>query len=106
MKQLSLKKYSLLGLVLIAASAVTTAMIPSKTSSVKEDNLAKDGVLVAEPNNLNGDQTCVNIAGTKNCHNTASVGEDSSTTRATPDTTSDDTGNGGDDTNTTGEDNA
>jgi len=38
MTKASMKKYSLLGLVLIAASAVATAVIPSKSSKVVADN--------------------------------------------------------------------
>lgn len=72
MKQLSFKKLSLLGLVLIAASAVTAAVIPSKVStSVKNE---QNGHLTAS---TDSDQTCRAGGVSINCYNT--TGNDCST---------------------------
>ena len=78
MKQLTFKKLSLLGLVLIAASAVTAAMIPSKkdSTSVKKD---QNGHLTASTDN---DQTC-RAGGAANCVNTTGNNLSTSSTRGT-----------------------
>jgi hypothetical protein len=68
MQTSSLKKYSVLGLVLLAASAVTAAFVPAKKSSNKLANC--NGVLqeTASDGDFNPDWTCNNVSGTpKNC---------------------------------------
>jgi len=60
-----MKKYSFLGLTLVAASAVVAAMLPSKA----ETKFAGDGVKIADLSGVGF--TCRNQAGTKNCDITA-----------------------------------
>jgi hypothetical protein len=85
MQKLSVRKLSLLGLVLMAASAVTAAILP------KNEPKAFNGVQTASTAlNLSGQVTCVNIPGTKNCTFTANSG-----TSAAGDTSSGGTNTGG-----------
>ena len=71
MEKLSFKKLSLLGLVLMGASIVTAAMIPSKSASKKK--VAKNGNIIANGDELN-DDTCVTAVGTATCYNTDTLG--------------------------------
>lgn len=81
MKKLSVQKLSLLGLVLMGASAVTAAILPSqnKSTAVYEH----PGTLVESNNGAGQDdalnpfthataKTCVTASGAANCNNTTS----------------------------------
>lgn len=73
MNKQSLKKYSVLGLVLVAASAVTAAVIPSKSKSDSKAKRAVGQLVVstggaADPNNGN---TCINASNGAACDYTA-----------------------------------
>lgn len=76
MQALKSKKFSVLGLVILAASAVTAAVIPNKVSDNKVDAL---GTLTVS--SLNGSQvgaklTCVatNVRNSPTCNETAGSG--------------------------------
>lgn len=45
MKEVSVRKLSILGMVLLAASAVTAAVLPEKSSDMRQVNSANDGTL-------------------------------------------------------------
>lgn len=47
MKKVSVRKLSVLGMVLMAASAVTAAVLPSKASDVKRDGSANNATLIS-----------------------------------------------------------
>jgi hypothetical protein len=67
MKKLSVKKYSILGLVILIVSAVTAAIIPAKKNSLHP---RCNGVLALEESDepFNPDWTCEYVIGTiKNC---------------------------------------
>lgn len=68
MSKVSMRKFSVLGLVLLAASAVTAAIIPSKSKS--SSTVANNGRLV--PSTLAAVNTCTTEAGFFQC--TATVG--------------------------------
>lgn len=99
MQKLSIKKLSLLGIVLMGASALTAAILPSKKDD-KSEAKAANGIL---QNSANNGQTCI-TASNGNCNDTTSVAAaDSFTSGASG--TSGDTGQGaGGDLNTTGQD--
>ena len=80
MKKLSIKQWSLLGLVLFVASAVTAAVIPAKKDkkALGQDDPGRlqDGI---ESDN----QTCITTDGIDpNCHETTTAGENSTTSVA------------------------
>ena len=81
MQKQTIKRFSLLGLVLIAASAVTAAIIPNDKNSDTAEIL--DGTLT-QSNRL-GQQTCQpedEAEGDFECHMTATSGDFSTTTGA------------------------
>jgi hypothetical protein len=84
MQKLSVRKLSLLGLVLMAASAVTAAILPKETPKTF------DGVLQGSTGAVN-QKTCVDVSGVKNCTFTA----DSGTTGGVGSSDATDTGGGG-----------
>jgi hypothetical protein len=65
MQKLSVRKLSLLGLVLTAASAVTAAVLP------KDDSLVFNGVQQPSTGGAGNQKTCVDQSGVKNCTFTA-----------------------------------
>jgi hypothetical protein len=58
MQKSSIRKYSILGLVLITASAVTAAILPSKSNSDSKDKNLLNGRLTASAGAVS-QQTCV-----------------------------------------------
>lgn len=70
MKKLSLKRLSILGLVLMAASAVTAAILPSKDTSKVRDQRGNVGL--SETGGANS-HTCI-PATSGNCNVTAASG--------------------------------
>ena len=72
MQKVSLRKLSVLGLVLMAASAVTAAIVPSKSKDLKQVNSANNGLLrnASGAGTGGGVDSCVNLAGAQ-CHFTA-----------------------------------
>jgi hypothetical protein len=74
MKKLSVQKLSLLGLVLMGASAVTAAVLPSNTKDAS--NLVVNGSLTnSDDNGING--SCVVTGNITNaCNDTDSTGSD------------------------------
>jgi hypothetical protein len=82
MKQVTLRKVSILGVVLMAASAVTAAVLPSNKSD--DSQFAADGsVTTSTSPGVTGSRTCAPTApaAVKNCHITAASG---TTTVETP----------------------
>lgn len=62
MQKSSIRKFSLLGLVLVAASAVTAAILPKNDSP-----RIFDGVQAASTGGDGNQKSCINVAGTKDC---------------------------------------
>lgn len=79
----SIKKYSLLGLVLIAASAVTAAILPSK-ANVKTDS---QGKLVPSTGGAGDQLSCVATANPTGCNVSATT--DTSADQGDPNTSTD-----------------
>ena len=74
MQKLSVKKLSILGIVLTAASAVTAAVMPSKSSDIKFANSADNGTLVDNSGGGGsaGIVSCItDVNGGVSCHLTA-----------------------------------
>lgn len=71
MKRVNLKKLSIMGVTLLAASAVVAAIVPGS----KKANLAVNGVLQAQGNGTADTHTCVAAEDGLNCHNTATAGQ-------------------------------
>lgn len=74
MKKLSVKKLSVLGLVLMAASAVTAAILPNNSDATKfDDGSVDNGVARIGSGAGSGAAvlSCVNFAATPDCHLTA-----------------------------------
>lgn len=104
MQKTSIKKFSVLGLVLICASAVAAAFVPAKESTKDEAKKADSpGRLTAT--NGNDGATCVTTAEVnRQCTNTESAGGASATSNVEEDqVTSGDTGGNGDTNTTLGE---
>ena len=76
---MTLRKFSLMGLVLLAASAVTAAINTNKSSDA---NMAANGSITASDDNVNGSCTPTNHI-TAGCNDTDSAGGDSGSTRLT-----------------------
>jgi uncharacterized protein YacL len=71
MQKVSLKKLSILGVTLLAASAVVSAMVPGNNKKAKR---VVNGVLQAQGVNTADTHTCVAVDEGGNCHNSASAG--------------------------------
>lgn len=82
MKTQTIKRFSFLGLVLLGASAVTAAIIPSKES---DSSLEANGIQIPSTVTANQANTCIPADDVVNCHYTvtaaASDGVGSSSTR-------------------------
>ena len=98
MQKVSFKKLSLLGLVLMCASAISAAILPSNNKSATFDD--KRGEITASGD---GDNTCktLDTNDQQNCNDTDSQGANSSTSVAANGGTSGDQPLSGGDTNTT-----
>lgn len=82
MTKVSLRKLSMLGLVLMAASAVTAAIVPSKSKAAKLENSEDNGRLLNASGlgTGGGVDSCVFASGAPTCHVTAdtTTGDNSS----------------------------
>jgi hypothetical protein len=75
MTKVSLRKLSVLGLVLMAASAVTAAIVPSKAKDLKQVNSDNNGILrdASGAGTGGGVDSCVNGDDNFDCHVTANT---------------------------------
>jgi hypothetical protein len=74
MEKLSARKVSLLGLVLLGASAVTAAVLPAKKNASK-DRIANGKLqAISASAGLSVQDTCITAASQQNCNETTSHG--------------------------------
>lgn len=71
MQKVTLRKVSVLGLVLLAASAVTAAIVPAKKNTKAAD--ACNGNILTTVSGVNRDHTCKPGPDLNNCITTATV---------------------------------
>jgi hypothetical protein len=71
MQKVSAKKLSVLGLVLMAASALTAAIVPNSSNKILSDGTLKDAVDPASNDGGNVVNTCIPRSGANSCNVTA-----------------------------------